>query len=438
MDEEFRIPPYVEEILGTLEENGYQAFVVGGAVRDFFLNGPVNDYDVATDAKREDIKRLFQSTYDIDPDFGTVLVHMGKDRDVEVSTFRGRDPHSLLEDLSLRDFTANSIAWSGKTSFVFAPHAREDLSKKVLRTNGNALDRFEEDPLRILRGIRLSGEKGLALEGKTHDAMNLLCFELDRVAPERIGSELRKIIVLENSDELIRENLNVFLTVLPEMKPTRNFNQHSKWHRFDVLEHCLHTLKAVRPRTEALCFAALFHDIAKPETFFMKNGEGHFYTHPEKGAEKVKKIMARLRYPNDLTDETVFLVERHMFEIEKAKTMRRYLYLYGKDWMEDLISLREADIRGTRDLKPGKIPFVEALRNSLRSVDLKKEGILKNSLKINGNDLKELGMEQGKELGDLLKEIRMKVVDQELPNEQDVLIRYAEKRIGERKKNGNE
>jgi tRNA nucleotidyltransferase (CCA-adding enzyme) len=438
MDGKFKVPPYVAEILKKLEENGFQAYVVGGAVRDYFLNVPAKDYDIATDAKEEEIRSLFPYVIEVDPEHGTSLVHMGKDENAEVTSFRGKDPHSLEEDLLRRDFTVDSVAWSPKTSFVFAPRAKEDLQNGILRANGNALDRFEEDPLRILRGIRLSGEKKLALEGKTQDAMNLLAEEVRKAAPERIGSEFRKMIVLENSDGLIRENLNVFFAFIPELKPCRNFNQRSKWHQFDVLEHLLHTLKAVSPRKEALCFAALFHDISKPETFFVQNGEGHFYTHPEKGALKTKKIMTRLRYPNELVDETVFLVERHMFEIEKAKTMRRYLYLYGKEWMEDLISLREADIRGTRDKKLGKIPFVEALRNSLRSVDLKKEGILKNSLKIGGDDLKKLGMEQGKELGDVLKEIRMKVVDQELPNDRDALLRYAEKRILEKKKIGNE
>lgn len=422
------LPEEVIKVLSILEEASYQSVVVGGAVRDDLLKRPVHDYDIATSASYEQIIRLFGEgkTFTKGIKHDTVIVHMGK-RDIEVTSYRGSDPLSLKADLALRDFTIDAMALT--PDGIYDPfNGKEDLNKKIIRSVGNALDDFASDSLRILRGLRLSGELGFAIEGKTHDAMKIMAPELKRTASERIGEELKKIIVLKNADEIIRHNKEVFFTILPELKAMDGFNQHSAYHEFDVLEHCLHALFHVTPRTPLMCLSALFHDLGKPQCFFRdEKGEGHFYGHDKLGAKRARKICQRLHYSTDFTEDLCFLVEHHMFQIEKPKTLRRYLGKYGKERMDELFSLREADIRGTVRREIGPIPYVTALRQSMNAIDLKKEGILKNALKINGDDLKSLGFTQGKELGDVLKDLRAKVVDGDLANDHEVLIEEAKK-----------
>ena len=425
---EWKLPPYVLEALNALEKQGKRAYLIGGAVRDHLLGRPIHDYDVGTDATTEEIASAFQKEgiHAALLHHGTVLAHFGE-KEVEVTPFRGDDPHSLESDLIHRDFTVNAIAYSPREGFLDPLGGREDLRQKLLRSY-SPKESFGEDPLRILRGVRLEGELGFSLEPHTAVMMRKMAKQVLFSAPERIGEELAKILVLPRSDERIREHLPLFLLLFPELSPCVGFNQHSSHHQFDVLEHSLHALRFMKVRSAPCCYAALFHDVAKPRCFFLEGGEGHFYGHDKEGAKILRNVLTRYRYGKDFIEEACFLVEHHMFQIEKRKTLKRYLRDYGEKRMNELFALREADVRACSEgnSRAKKTPYLEALRRETVSILNEKAPLSLKDLSIHGDDLKAIGMAPGPRMGEILKELWEEVLDEKIPNEKKALLERAE------------
>lgn len=423
----FSLPDSVLKALTLLRKKGYPTYVVGGALRDYLLSVKPHDFDLATSATPEEIHSVFQAFGIYAKSFrhDTVNVHF-PDQDIEITSFRGVD---IEEDLKLRDFTLDALAYSPEEGLIDPLGGREDLSGRILRCAYLPKDDFKDDPLRILRAIRIAGKYHLTIEEKTSSALSRYANYLSSVAPERIQEEFLKIIVLKDSDEWIRRYPEVFFTFIPELERMQGFNQRSPYHEFDLLEHTLHVLKAVKDRNPALCTAALFHDVGKPDCFFVRDGIGHFYGHAEKGEEITRKILTRLKCSTDFIEEVAALVKWHMVEIREKKTVKRLMNKLTPPICYEVIELREADIKGCTSHPPSKIPYVEALKKTYQEILTKKEPFSLKDLKINGNDLIALGLKPGKEIGDILSQLLSEVEEGKLENTNEVLTDRAKELI---------
>lgn len=418
------LPASVKKAMTILEGKGYKAYLVGGAIRDLAMKKVPHDYDLTTEANYEEINQVFkdQGFYSKNFKHDTVNVHFS-DMDIEVTSFRGDDPTSLKDDLEKRDFTINSLAYSLKEGLIDDLDSLSDIKDKIIRASYGPDDDFKDDPLRILRGIRFSGQFNFAIEKKTNSSLRKLAPLIKTISPERIGAEFLKILVLPCSDRLIKEYFDVFTSFIPELQPMEGFNQHSAYHEYDVLDHSLMVLRAIKDRNPALCLAALFHDIGKPHTFFMKNGSGHFYGHDEYGAELTKTILTRLKYPNSLIEEVCSLIKHHMAQMGSKKAIKRLMNKLGNSTFKELIELREADIKGCNERNKGPFLAVEKIKESYQEILSNKECFSLKYLAISGNDLIALGMKPSKELGNTLKELLNEVEEDKLPNDKNSLLK---------------
>lgn len=425
----FPLPASVNGAISLLEEKGYQAYLVGGAIRNFFFGVKTKDYDLTSDASPSEIAAVFekQGIYSKNLKHDTVNVHL-EDQDIEITTFRG-EKKTIESDLEKRDFTIDALAYSPSAGLVDPLEGKEDIASHILRCCYLPKEDFQEDPLRILRGIRIAGKYHLQIEEKTSSAMHRYSSFLKQISIERIREEFLQILVLKDADRWIREYLDVFEVFLPELRKMQGFQQHSPYHEFDVLEHSLHVLKAVQDRKPALCMAALFHDVGKPDTFFVKDGCGHFYGHADKGAEIVTSLLNRLKCSKDFIEEVSSLVKWHMVEIKEEKTVKRLMNRLTPEVFYELMELREADIKGCTSKPPVKVPYVEALKQVYQKILSKKEPFSLKDLKMDGNDLLSLGLKPGPEVGTVLKSLLSKVVEGSLPNEKEALKKEAEKEI---------
>lgn len=418
-----KLPISVKKAMTILEEHGYKTYLVGGAIRDLVMKKKPHDYDLTTEATYEEINTVFknQGLYSKNFKHDTVNVHFS-DMDIEITSFRGNDPTSLKDDLEKRDFTINSLAYSLKEGLIDELDSLSDIKNKIIRASYGPDEDFKDDPLRILRGIRFSGQYGFTIERKTNSSLKKLAPLINSISPERIGEEFLKILILPSSDELIKEYFDVFTSFIPELIPLEGFNQHSSYHEYDVLDHSLKVLNAIKDRNPALCLAALFHDIGKPHTFFMKNGSGHFYGHDEYGAELTKTILTRLKYSNNLIEEVYDLIRYHMAQMDSKKAIKRLMNKLGDNAFKELIELREADIKGCNERNKGPFLSVENIKESYREILANKECFSLKDLAINGKDLIALGIKPGKEIGNVLKELLNNVEEEKVPNDKESLI----------------
>lgn len=440
----FNIPEYVENILNTLHENGYDAYVVGGAVRDMIMGKEPSDYDVNTDALPDDIERVFKDyrTLKVGKRFGTVVV-VQEEGFVEVTTFRtdgeyldGRRPKEvffsdeLKEDLSRRDFTINAMAYNDKKGLVDYFGGVEDIKGKTIKTVGNAKDRFSEDYLRILRAIRFATQLGFSIDKETKKACKLYGKNLLNISGERIGGELFKILLSTKPSYGIRllNELEIIYILLPELTNSINFNQHNPHHDKDVFEHSLCVLDRVSPVIH-LRLAALFHDIGKPYTFTRDNdGIGHFYGHHLVGAKIAWEILLRLKTSNKIIKKTTILIEKHMTAHDGfgEKGLKRLLSKVGKEDIFTLLELQEADRLCTN--KDAKIDDLIERRNKINEILEKSQAYEKNQLAINGSDVIKLGYPQGKIIGEILDYLFEIVLEDPEKNNREDLIQIIEEK----------
>ncbi|MBO4323499.1 MAG: HD domain-containing protein [Clostridia bacterium] len=432
-----------EKVLGTLTEKGYAAYLVGGAVRDFLLGKPVCDYDVATSALPEHVIAVFGEKNCIKTGLkhGTVTVLAPKP--VEVTTFRKdgdyfdmRRPETveflsdIKEDLQRRDFTVNAMAYSPKDGLIDYFGGLQDLKNKVIRAVGDPYKRFEEDALRILRALRFSSKLGFKIEEKTSAAIRELKKNLSAVSKERIFSELSKLVCGEYAAEVLSEYAEVIFEILPELKPCYKFEQHSKWHRYDVYEHIVRSVGYIKS-DETLRFAMLFHDAGKPKKFFIgKDGAGHFYGHAKPSAYIAASALKRLKAPNKLINDVFLLVLEHDKPIKGDDiSIKKKLKDLGEKTLFDLIEVKKADhkAQGTvlaEEESKEIFAFEEAVKKIIERGDCYKI----SSLAVRGDDLKEIGF-SGKEIGETLDALLNDVICGNLPNDRERLLKSAEKRF---------
>lgn len=431
------LPENVIGCIRKLEQAGFYAYAVGGCVRDALLGRIPHDYDLCTNALPEETARVF-SGYPLvrnGEKHGTVGVVM--DREViEITTFRteggyqdSRHPDwvrfvgRLEEDLARRDFTVNAIAYSPKIGYIDPFGGQSDLNNKILRTVGDPAARFTEDALRILRGVRFAVSFGLTPEAATEQAMFELSDLQDKLAGERIFDELCKLLPLVTAEDLQRF-APVLTAVIPELKPTAGFLQHTPHHAYDVFTHTAFVVEGVG-KDLALRWAALLHDIGKPGCFTMdKNGQGHFKGHAHLSAEIADAVLRQLKSPTALRQQVVLLIKQHMTPLEPDKRiLRRRLGQYGIETVKKMLTLQKADFagKGVVDSDP-KFSQVELFLEELLA---EAACLTVRDLAIDGKDLIELGFAPGPAIGACLAKLLEQVQDETLPNEKDTLLQAA-------------
>ncbi|MDY4222830.1 MAG: HD domain-containing protein [Candidatus Faecousia sp.] len=436
------LPEQIVRCLQALERAGYAAYLVGGCVRDDLMGISPQDFDLCTAALPEQTAAVFSG---IPQDLtgvrhGTVKL-LTEGMEVEITTFRregsyrdNRHPDwvefvsDIREDLARRDYTVNAIAYSPSRGYVDPFDGRADLRSGILRCVGEPERRFREDALRILRGMRFAARFGLLPEPATLDAMLSLAPLTDTLARERVYQELSGFLLKAEVTDLLRF-APILAQVIPELSPTLGFLQHSPHHAYDVFTHTAHVTAAVMPEL-SLRWAALLHDIGKVPCFSRdENGRGHFKGHAQVSAQMADTVLRRLKAPTQLRETAVWLIDHHMTVLQPEEALlRRSLSRYGRERLELLLCLQEADMKGKGTREHENSQRYPCLREMLSQLDAQEGRLTLKALKINGNDLLELGM-SGRQIGDCLNRLLEQVLNGSLPNEKAALIQAAKDEI---------
>ncbi len=437
------MPEHVREILEALEGAGFAAFCVGGCVRDSLLGREPEDWDITTSARPEEVLGLFGAeALPTGLRHGTVTVRRPGGH-AEVTTFRRdgvytdhrrpesvRFTDSLEEDLARRDFTVNAMALSLRGELRDPFRGREDLAAGRIRCVGEPARRFGEDALRILRGLRFAAVLGFAIEPETAAALSAARGDLAAIAPERILMELRKLLGAERPSAVLREFPEVFGVFWPELLPMVGYDQRNFHHCYDLWEHTLHALDAV-PGEESLRFAALLHDVGKPECFSLDaDGVGHFYGHAAKSAERADAMLARLRAPNALREEVTELIRRHDTPLPgiPEANLRRLLRRLGEGRLRRLIALQRADnLAQAPEYRAERAAGLDEVLERLDAILQEDACFSLRQLAVNGRDMLDLGF-RGREIGGALDFLLNEVVEGRLENEREALLGAARER----------
>lgn len=427
--------------INALTQAGYQAYAVGGCVRDSLLGLQPHDYDLCTNALPQEICHVFSEHPLIrnGEKHGTIGVVVNKEV-LEITTFRteggyqdGRHPDwvrfvpNIEEDLARRDFTVNAMAYSPAAGYIDPWGGQQDLQNHVLRCVGDPSTRFTEDALRILRGVRFAVRFRLTPEAKTADAMAALAPSMHQLARERVFDELCKLLPLVTAQDLLTF-APVLAQVIPELAPSLNFNQNSPHHIYDVFTHTAYVTQAV-PADLSLRWAALLHDVAKPAAYTQDStGRGHFYGHAQLSAAQAQEILLRLKAPTALRERVVFLIEHHMtpFQADK-KLLRRRLGQWGIEAVKQLLTLQRADFCSKGTGTPEEEAFFTQIEDMLAEVLAEKACLTVKDLAISGHDLLALGIPPGPQIGKHLAALLQAVQDETVPNEKQALLQHIQK-----------
>jgi len=432
-----QIPDYVKAILRRLEDAGYEAWCVGGAVRDILLGNRPGDWDVTTNALPETVMELFAPhALPTGLQHGTVTV--GGNRGVEITTYRrdgeyldSRHPDhveftgSLREDLARRDFTVNAIALGLNGELVDPFGGQEDLKRGILRAVGEPDQRFREDALRIMRGLRFASRLGFAVEEETAGAMERCAPLLRRIAPERLHTELTGLLCGAHAVEVLLAYPHILGVFLPEILPCVGFDQRTHYHCYDVWEHTVRALGAVPPQP-ILRYAMLFHDLGKPETFSVdEEGWGHFYGHWKQSVALAEAIMERLRFDNQSRRTILTLVDRHDCELPlNERAVRRNLARYGEETLRLLLDVKRGDNLAQAPACRQRVALIDQWENLMNVVLASEDCFSLKQLAVKGGDMTAIGL-RGPAVGQALQTLLELVMDEKLPNDRAVLLEYA-------------
>ena len=441
-DIRINIPERANLIVKTLQDAGYEAYVVGGCVRDEILKRDPDDWDITTSALPQQVKALFRRTVDTGLKHGTVTVMQG-DEGFEVTTYRidgqyedGRHPknveftRSLEEDLKRRDFTINAMAYNDRDGLVDLFDGLGDMERKVIRCVGDPVERFSEDALRMLRAVRFSAQLSFSIDPATEAAISKLSPNLEKISAERIHTELIKLLVSDNPMRLKKAyELGMTKVFLPEFDKAMETDQKHIHHCYSVGEHILHSIDQV-PATPVLRLAMLLHDIGKPETLSVdENGTTHFRGHPAVSMEMAKKILRRLKLDNDTIDKVSVLVRYHDYGNGKEadeKTVRKAMSKIGADLFPDFLEVRRADCLAQSDYKrQEKLDNLEAWGKIYKDILEKKQCFCLKDMKITGRELMELGVKPGPLMGEILQKLLEEVIDDPDKNDEEYLRKRA-------------
>ncbi len=430
-----QLPEHALFCIQRLEKAGYAAYAVGGCVRDAALGLQPQDYDLCTAATPEQTAEIFADhpLVRAGEKHGTIGVVFGKEV-LEITTFRTEGNYTdsrhpgwvafvpqIEKDLARRDFTVNAMAYSPIRGYADPFGGLQDLQKGILRAVGEPNLRFTEDALRILRGVRFAVKYGLTVEADTKQAMITLAPRLHNIAAERIFDELCKLLPLVKAADLA-EFAPILTQVIPELAPAIGFDQRNAHHTYDIFTHIAHVVECV-PADLALRWAALLHDVGKPDTFTLDEaGCGHFYGHADRGAELADAILRRLKAPTQLREQVTLLIGCHMTLIEpQAKSVRRWLGRLGHETFLQLLQLQEADMGSKGTGKPAEMEQFTQLRALIEQIEAENACLSLKDLAVNGRDLMALGY-QGPAIGQALQHLLDQVLDEKLPNEKETLL----------------
>lgn len=429
-----QLPKYVYEVLKKLQDSGYEAYCVGGCVRDYLLGQCPDDYDVTTSALPEQIMKVFggYKLLTVGLKHGTVTVIIDK-KPVEITTYRvdgdykdHRHPSEvrftpcLEEDLARRDLTINAMAYCPETGIIDPFGGQNDLKNGIIRCVGDPMKRFDEDGLRILRALRFASRYGFEIDKYTSDAVHRLRYLLSFISAERINNELCGILT-GNCGDILYNYSDVICEIIPEMYPCIGFEQHSKYHDKTVYGHIVATVAASEPTVEAR-LTMLLHDIGKPASFFMKDGVGHFYGHADVSCEIAVKIIERLRFSNKIADEVLFLIKNHGIVInDDTRCIRRGLSRYGTERFLKLIRVHYYDTCGKAPAYFGEKDLFDSIEKHTREYLENEPPMNLKQLKVNGSDISMLGI-TGREIGEALSFLLEQVIDGNCENDKDSLL----------------
>lgn len=471
------LPENVSYIIGQLEEKGYEAYAVGGCVRDVMLGRQPEDWDITTSAKPMEIKEIFPKTIDTGIQHGTVTV-MRNRVGYEVTTYRidgeyedGRHPRevcfttNLKRDLERRDFTINAMAYNASVGLVDEFGGVRDLQNKVIRCVGDAGLRFDEDALRMLRAVRFSGQLGFEIEEKTRKAMEERAGHLEKISAERIRVELVKLLLSPGAQKLrVAYETGMTRVFLPEFDAMMVCDQKNPHHIYSVGEHTLHAVtwmndffdtgkleqtvwlsdfakkripeichKIDKKQHTMLVVAMLLHDIAKPERMQVdEEGIGHFYGHPEQGEEMAKQIMKRLTFDNETTEVVRRLIRWHDYRIEGgARAVRRAVSKIGADIIWLLFLVQYADVLAQNpDKMTDKLDRIDRVMELYQEIEQKGQALTVRELAVNGGDLIREGVQPGPHMGEILNHLLEMVLEEPANNNPKKLLEEVHKITG--------
>lgn len=435
------IPRYAAAVLSALRAAGFEAYIVGGCVRDSIMGMAAHDYDVTTSALPQETERVFAGYRVIETGIkhGTVTV-LSEGQPIEITTYRidgeyhdGRHPdgvsftRNLRDDLSRRDFTMNGIAYSPEEGFVDLFGGREDIERGVVRCIGEPEKRFGEDALRILRALRFAAVLGFSIEERTARAAVECAELLDRVSRERVFAELKKLLCGKNAEQVLKDFPEIFARIIPQAAKLVGYEQNSRFHDSTLWEH---TARAVggAPCDEGMRLAMLLHDIGKPYCRSEdEQGESHYYGHAEKSAALAEDILRALRCDNATRERVVEIVRYHDMPInDTARYLRRALSRHGYDRLCDIIRAHIADDMGKKPACRERIAAYEAALVHARELMERAPCLTVRDLAITGSDLKGI-VEPSPKMGRLLSALLAEVVDGTLPNTRQALLERARK-----------
>ncbi len=418
------IPEPVLFLLKKLERAHHQAFVVGGAVRDICLDRPVIDWDLATSASVETIQNIFGDTSQYTLQHATVAV-MVKGRPYEITPFRGKT-NTLEEDLSKRDLTINAMALDSGTGTLFDPHnGCGDLRDKVIRAVSNPGDRFQEDPLRLIRAVRFAAHFDFKIHKDTSSAISANAPLLSNAAPERIREELMKILMVQKPSGYFNTlaTTGLLKAFIPELLEGR-LKRQNRYHRYTILKHILKTVDYVRP-DPLLRVTALLHDIAKPRIRAKIEGTWRFHGHEKASALLAEEIMKRLKFSNEMIRKATHLIKNHLIGYNSEwsnAAVRRLIKRVGPDFIEDLVTFRKADILA-HGKKNSNQELLLQLDDRIQEQLASSPPIHVSDLAIDGDAVMMLtGLSPGPAVGKILAELAEKVIEEPWLNRQESLV----------------
>lgn len=434
-------PISVMKILETLEQAGFEAYAVGGCVRDSLLGRNPSDWDITTAARPEQVKALFSHTIDTGIQHGTVTVmleHVG----YEVTTYRidgeyedSRHPKEVIftplltEDLKRRDFTINAMAWNPRAGIIDEFGGMEDLDEGIIRCVGSPEERFSEDALRMMRAVRFSAQLGYEIEPATKAAIRKLASNLKHVSAERIQVELVKLVESMHPDYLrVAYETGITKVVLPEFDRCMETEQHNPHHCYTVGEHILHSMLAISSN-RYLRLAMLLHDIAKPEKKRTdEQGIDHFHGHQEASAEMAKTILRRLKFDNETIRIVSKLISFHDYRFPaERRSVRRAVWKVGEDLFPMLLQVKAADTMAQSLFeREEKLEWIARVEELYQEILKDKECLSLKDLAVTGRDLIQAGCAPGPELGRILNEMLQDVLEHPEHNTKEYLLQFPQ------------
>ncbi|MBQ7173678.1 MAG: HD domain-containing protein [Clostridia bacterium] len=434
------LPTPVRTAIERLNERGFEAYAVGGCVRDSLLGKEPKDWDVTVSSTPDETKEVFSDCRIIETGVkhGTVTVLLCGEP-LELTTYRldgdyldNRHPssvsftRSLEDDLARRDFTVNAMAYHPARGIVDLYGGRDDLAKKLIRAVGDPNKRFDEDGLRILRALRFASVLGFSIEEATdraiHEKKDLLC----NISPERIREEFCKLLLGVSAKEILLDYSDVLSVFLPEIAPAVGFDQKSVYHCYDVYRHMVEAVAVSKPDLVTR-LVLYFHDIGKPSTFYEDERGGHFRDHAPRGAEIVEKILLRLRFPNDTVERVTNLVYRHDTPIPPTeKSVKRLMQKFSDEDIDRLMEIKRCDRLAHAEGHREPVESLTAIPELVKKIREDAACFNLSGLAVKGGDLIAIGIPEGPEVGILLNDLLEKVIDGELPNDKSALLTYLQ------------